>query len=161
MIAASRADCHLLMLTFHAEPEYQAAVESELRAAGVLERVHFVPSVAHADMPELYREADVIVTVPSSDTTPVTLLEAMASGNRIVATDLPSIREWVTPGRGVWLVPAQAPAELATALGEALATSADDRAVFAVENRAVILARASQDGEMGRMEALYRSLGHE
>jgi glycosyltransferase involved in cell wall biosynthesis len=46
---------------------------------------------------DLYRVADVAVSVPSSDGTPSSVLEALACGAALVLSDLPSLREWITP----------------------------------------------------------------
>jgi glycosyltransferase involved in cell wall biosynthesis len=43
----------------------------------------------------LYRAADVAVSVPSSDGTPLSVLEALACGTVPVLSDLPSLRAWV------------------------------------------------------------------
>jgi len=56
----------------------------------------------------------IVVTVPASDATAASLLEAMAAGCVVVANDLPANREWLPPEA---LVPADpTPAEIAAAL---------------------------------------------
>jgi L-malate glycosyltransferase len=54
---------------------------------------------------DLYRASDVIVSVPSSDGTPSSVLEALACGALPVLTDLPSLREWVEDERHGLFVP--------------------------------------------------------
>ncbi|HEX7478947.1 MAG TPA: glycosyltransferase [Polyangiales bacterium] len=157
-VAAKHPDVHLIFLAFHAEQSYQQAVEKPLQAAGVLARVRFVPSVAHDQMPELYREAAAILSVPSSDTTPVSVLEAMACGSPIIASDLPSVREWVTPGVNGWLVAPGDANALAQAVESALALPELQKQAFAAAGRRAVVERASQDAEMTRMEHLYRQL---
>ncbi len=56
------------------------------------------------------------VSVSTHDGTPNTLLEAMALGCLPICGDLPSIREWITPGQNGLLVPADDPAALADAI---------------------------------------------
>ncbi len=65
---------------------------------GIVERVRLPGSAGRADLPELYRRA-AIVAVPSitdqsgnRDGLPNVLLEALASGCAVVATDIPGIR---------------------------------------------------------------------
>jgi glycosyltransferase involved in cell wall biosynthesis len=47
---------------------------------------------------------------------PLKVLESMADGVAVVASDLPAVRELVTHDHDGWLVPADRPAELARAL---------------------------------------------
>lgn len=56
------------------------------------------------------------VSISTHDGTPNTLLEAMALGCLPICGDLPSIREWITPGQNGLLVPADNPAALAEAI---------------------------------------------
>lgn len=65
---------------------------------GVEDSVRFVGRIEHDRLPEAYGAADVYITVPSLDATAVSLLEAMACGNAIIASDLPSNREWISDG---------------------------------------------------------------
>ncbi len=155
-VAGKHPDLHLVFLAYHAEPSYQARVEAQLRAAGLLPRVRFVPSIPHEQMPELYREAAVTLSVPSSDTTPVSVLEAMASGSPIIASDLPSVREWIVPEVNGWLVTPGDSTALARAIESALALPQPRKRAFAEQGRRVVVERASQDAEMTRMEQLYR-----
>jgi glycosyltransferase involved in cell wall biosynthesis len=74
-------------------------------ALGVGDAVRFVGRIEHAQLPEAIGAADVFVTVPSLDATAVSLLEAMACGKAIVASDLPSNREWIVHGETGFIVP--------------------------------------------------------
>ncbi len=60
--------------------------------------------------------AHVSVSISSHDGTPNTLLEAMAAGCLPICGDLPSIREWITPGENGLLVDPQDPKALAEAI---------------------------------------------
>ncbi|MHB8458859.1 MAG: glycosyltransferase family 4 protein [Candidatus Limnocylindrales bacterium] len=128
------------------------------RACGVEERLVVVPGINHDDMAAYYAISDVVVSVPRSDATAVTLLEAMACGRPIVATDLPSPREWIDE---VWrdgIVPVADPAAIAAAVGRLLelpSTMIEDRGSRA---REIVASRADRERNMLRMEMLYRSL---
>lgn len=139
-------------------------LEADLRALaaslGLLDggavRAEFVGRVDDAGLVVALQAADVAVTVPASDATSVALLEAMACGCAIVATDLPANREWVD-GAGGWRVPVGD----VDALADALAALLRDRArtaAMGAHNREVALARASRRVQMDRMWALYLQL---
>ena len=57
-----------------------------------------VPAVDNAVMPLFYNLADVVVSVPSSDGFPVTVLEASACAVPLVVSDLPYCAEWFENG---------------------------------------------------------------
>jgi glycosyltransferase involved in cell wall biosynthesis len=69
--------------------------------------------LSQAEMPMLYRTADLCVSIAEHDGTPNSLLEAMASGAVPICGDLPSIREWIVPGINGGIVPSDAPEMLA------------------------------------------------
>jgi glycosyltransferase involved in cell wall biosynthesis len=109
-----------------------------------------------AGLGERLSRAAVYVSVPSSDGTSVTLLEAMASGAYPVVSDLPSNREWVTREGGT-VVPVRAVAPLADAIVSALEDRAR-RSSAAAHNREVINQRGLWEVNMKRMESAYRNL---
>ena len=85
-------------------PERLAAAIADL---GIGDRIRAIPSVKHDELPELYRAADVCVSVPSSDGTSIAVLEAMASGRAVVVSDLEPNRELMREGEIGLIVPAR------------------------------------------------------
>jgi glycosyltransferase involved in cell wall biosynthesis len=81
--------------------------------------ITFVGGVDHERMPALLAENQVYVSASLSDTTSVSLLEAMATGLFPVVSDIPANREWVTHGENGMLFPAGRPVDLATSIIEA------------------------------------------
>jgi glycosyltransferase involved in cell wall biosynthesis len=149
--------------------------------------VTFVGQQGRSRLAELYLEHDVVVT-PSvraasgdQDGLPVALLEAMASGCAIVASDLPGINEAVVDGTSGLLVPAGDAVLLRSALErlshdqtllDALGSGARSRAAaFSVERRgeeyaallrSVLAAapeRSEDDGRWRRPRSGRRLLG--
>jgi glycosyltransferase involved in cell wall biosynthesis len=71
------------------------------RLAGELQlgaRVEFTGMLGAEALARAYRRSAVFVSVPVSDGTSVSLLEAMAAGCVPVLSDLPANREWITDG---------------------------------------------------------------
>lgn len=74
-------------------------------ALGIAERVDFSGVLDASVLARSYRRAAVFASVPETDGTSVSLLEAMAAGCVPVLSDLPANREWVTEGRNGFLAP--------------------------------------------------------
>jgi glycosyltransferase involved in cell wall biosynthesis len=100
----------------------------------------------------LFSRAEVSVSITSRDGTPNTLLEAMASGAVPVCGDLPSIREWIEPGRNGFLAAFDDPPAVADALRCALRLPGAERSAIGAENRRIVGVRAER-GAVGRQAA--------
>lgn len=149
---------HLVLLRFNADQTTESEILTIAKKTGFSERLHMLNGLPHADMPGAYQMSSVVVSVPNSDTTPVSLLEAMACQTSIIATDLPSIREWIQPNISGWLVPPKDVAALRQALKTALLQPPNMKEVMVARNRQQVITRASLDVHMTKMETCYRQL---
>ncbi|HSW65173.1 MAG TPA: glycosyltransferase family 4 protein [Dissulfurispiraceae bacterium] len=86
------------------------------RQYGVEAHVRLVGDMDYSLLPDLYRMADVVVSVPSFDGTPMSILEGMACGAVPIVSDLPSLREWISDGENGFLVPCRNAGALADRL---------------------------------------------
>lgn len=157
-LAALPPDVAVVMTRHSAQPEELAAVESRAAEHGVSDRVVIVDAVAHAEMPDFYRLADVVLSVPASDGGPNTIVEALASGRPIVASDLAPAREWLGELDPETLVPVGDAAATAKAIGRVLARSPRERDERARRGRAAVEERADQRRTIAAMEQAYRQL---
>jgi glycosyltransferase involved in cell wall biosynthesis len=151
-------DVVVLMSRSAAQADELEAIENKARTLGVSNRLVMVPEIAHSDMADFYRLGDVVVSVPASDSTSVSVLEALACGRPVVASDLPSIREWLWDLDSAALVPVDDPAATAAALIRALALSPKARADVGARGRSIVAERGDQDRSLGHVEAFYRGL---
>ena len=99
----------------------------------------------------LIKRADVYVTASEVDGTSVTMLQAMASGARVVASDTPGNREWIMPGRTGWIFTTGDVAGLAAALTAALA---DDTATVREAAQAEVAVRADWKANVARLSRM-------
>ena len=111
-------DAHLLLVGDGPEG---SAVRARAAELDLTDAVTFVASVPQADLPALYRAADVFALSSDFDNSPNVVLEAMASGLPVVATDVGGVREFVAEGIGGAVVPPGNAAALANALEQYLA----------------------------------------
>lgn len=112
-----------------------------------------------ADIPRLLATADLLVLPSRWEGMPNAVIEAMAAGKAVVATDVEGTRDLVLPGTTGWLVPPAAPESLAAALIEA-ANRADLRRRFGLAGKQRIARHFSLDSVVNQYEALWaRILG--
>lgn len=157
-LAQLPSDVVVLMSRFRGRPDEIEAIERKAEALGLADRVVLLPEIQQAEMADFYRLADVVVSVPASDSTAAVLLEALACERPIVAADLPSVREWLYELDPAALVPVDDPGATAAALLRALDQSPKERAETGRRARQIVVERADQDRSMARVESLYREL---
>src|SRR5262249_35754095 len=75
------------------DPPYAARLQSLCRELGIVDAVRFVGEVRHAELPRLYRRAEIFVQTSLAETFSHPLVEAMASGVPVIASDLGVARE--------------------------------------------------------------------
>lgn len=105
---------------------------------------------------ELARAA-IYLSASRSDSTSLSLLEAMASGAVPVVSDIDGNREWVGEGEGAFLFAPGDAAGVTRALERALADPARSEALRR-RNRAVVEARGDWNANMEEIEALFEAL---
>jgi glycosyltransferase involved in cell wall biosynthesis len=156
---ATLPDDVVLVMTRHlASAEELQAVERLAADLGVVDRIRIIPALPDADMPDLYRLADVVVSVPETDGGPATILEAMACGRQIVATDLPSVREMLGGVDPDGLVPVGDAGAVARAIRRALRRTATEREEIGRLERAAVQQRADRRAALEALEAIHRRL---
>jgi glycosyltransferase involved in cell wall biosynthesis len=105
-------------------PDYRAAFIGEgpllseaarrLERRGLTERVELLG--LRADVPDVLADADIFVLASRSEGLPISILEAMAAGLPVVASDVGGVSEAVVHGETGLLVPPGDPEALASAL---------------------------------------------
>ena len=152
-VKAQRPDARLLFkhTLETTPPEVRAAIDR----LGLGEAVTTIGRGPVA-MPDVYRAADVVVSVSSSDSSPRSVWEALACGRPVVVSDLQWARDELAPGREALFVPLEAPAlveAVSLVLGDAsLAERLGD------EGRARALAELDLAASAARIDELYRSV---
>ena len=156
-LPAVRARVPRLAVTIAGDGPERRRLEKRVRALGLGDLVRFTGHVPHAGLPALLASAAVFVSCARSDSTSISLLEAMARGATPVVADLPGNREWVGHGVEGFLYP---PGDR-KALAEALVRALNDPA-FRAGARLRARARVEKDGDFARAVAgvlgLYTTL---
>lgn len=102
----------------------EAQAEAWVKEYGIEAHVKLLTRIPRTEMADLFRSAQVAVSLSTHDGTPNTLLEAMACGCFPVAGDLEPVREWIEPGVNGLLVDPGDAAATAKAIIEGLRRSA-------------------------------------
>ena len=143
---------HLAVL---GDGELRPSLETLARALHIADRVHFMgwwPDVAAA-----LADLDVVALSSRNEGTPVALIEALAAGRPVVATDVGGVRHVVQDGETGWLCPAGD----AVALGQLLARAMSEPETaerMANEGRRRVAERFGADRMVADHLALYREL---
>jgi glycosyltransferase involved in cell wall biosynthesis len=140
-----------------AKPRYRKELIRRIGQLGLEGVFHLVGECR--DMPAALMLADVVV---SASTAPEgfgrTIVEALAMGRPVIATDHGGARETMLQGETGWLVPPGDPAPLADALRDALALTARQRASLAARSRAWIAERYDAQLMCDATLAVYEEL---
>jgi L-malate glycosyltransferase len=105
-----------LRLTLKGDGPLEQTVRDQVATLGLSGVVCFKKRTAYADVPQDFRQADIFLTTSVSDGTPVSILEAMASGLPCIATDIGGIPEWIEHTKTGLLVPPKSPDLVADAI---------------------------------------------
>jgi glycosyltransferase involved in cell wall biosynthesis len=153
MVLEKYAGVHFVCPSMSKEARAQRWV-TELGIAG---RVELLPTQSRQQMAELFRQAQISLSITTHDGTPNTLLEAMACGCFPIAGDIESLREWITPGVNGLLVDPGNPQALAEAIVKAIAQP-ELRRVAKGRNLELVKERAEYGECMERAGEFYQRL---
>ena len=151
----------LVMSARGADADELEAVRARAAAGGIADRLRVLDDVPHERLPALFRLADVVVSVPETDSFSVTMLEAMACGTPIVASDLPAVTPVLGPLDPLapeLIAPVGDARSTASAIDRALRLDPAERARLGDRLRSFVRETSDYDTSMATMEGIYRRL---
>jgi len=123
LIAARRPDVHFV---FVGRGALEAEIRADVRRRGLEHRSHFLGW--RDDLPLIYADLDVAALSSVNEGTPVSIIEAIASGLPVVATEVGGVPDVLRNGARGSLVPPRDPRAMATAIERAFSPEAKARA---------------------------------
>ncbi len=151
-------EAFVLFTNYNIDQAYKQELGRLIGELNLVEVVRWLPAASSpVEMAQRYRASDVVVSVASSDSAAISVIEAMACGRPVVCSDLPALREFVNPGETGWLVPVRQPAPLASAILHVL-ENAQEAAEYGQRAHQFVVERVGLDVQMGCMEAIYYQL---
>jgi glycosyltransferase involved in cell wall biosynthesis len=137
---------------------YEAQIRQIFWQGAASDRVRFVGAISHDEMPDYYRLADVTVSIPSSDGTPMSVLESMACETPVLVSRIPNYdAHYIEDQKTVLMVDQRDPGAVATGLIRLL-QDYSLAACIAAEAKRRVTASASYESQMARMNELYDKL---
>ncbi len=133
----------------------RASLGELARELGIGSRVRLIGELAPERMPAVYSAADLLVLASSSEGWPNVVLEALACGTPVVATDVGGVPEILTADVAGTIVAERTTETIAAAVGDRLARVADRAAVRAFASR------FSWDEVVRQQTALYQRIAAE
>jgi len=112
LVLAKRSDARFVCSSMQGESQ----ALQWMKELNIEHAVQLNPPLSHAQMGDVFRGAQIIVSPSIHDGTPNSLLEGMACGCFPIAGDLESIREWITSAQNGLLVDPGNPQAIADAI---------------------------------------------
>jgi glycosyltransferase involved in cell wall biosynthesis len=137
--------------------EQRQTLEKLANSLGVLENILFLGLVPHDELPDYLSSSDIYVSTSLSDSSSLSLQEAMACELAPVVTDLSGNREWVNDGENGFIVPQNDSQALAKKVIY-LIEHEEVRGIFGRLGRKIIQERAEYEKEMEKAGGLYEDL---
>ncbi len=145
----------IVLIQYNSDKSYEAELLKYIHQHNLTKNVVWQKYLTPKELVGLYSSAEAVVSVPRTDGTPMTVLEAMSCGAITVASDLPSLRDWITHKQTGWLVNQQNPNALYDALNEIINLSPAEKLKISAASRQVILEKATIDHCVSIIESCY------
>ena len=137
-----------------------SSVRERLAATGWDRRVHLLPATRTTETRSVYLAIDGLVLPSNREGFPNAVLEALAHGRPVIATDVGDARLLVDHGKTGWVIPSSDPDALAAAIGEFADTPADKRRRMGEMGSAFVLKEYSVERLVERtLDVYFRVLG--
>ena len=142
-----------------AKPEVNSqAIYDLVDQLEIKDAVEFYEPRQYHEMPDLYNRADCGISIPNTDGASVAKLEAMSCGIPLIASDIPSNREWIDYGKDGILVKKDDLADLVLKMSQVCDVGYECLDTMGANARAKVVQYADFNEEMKKADHIYRML---
>lgn len=127
-------------------------------AAGIADRLHHLPGLDRAAMPQFYAACDILLLSSRIEGAPLAMLEALAMGCPVAATDVGDAALLIREGINGFIVPVAAPEALTPRIAKLVGDEAALERMRSAARRAVIDNGRSADAMLAAYRALIRPI---
>lgn len=156
-VRAIRSDVYFLIAlpSVILDEDYFAVIRESVARNGLETLIRFVDSIEYHEIADYIRLADVTVSIPDTDGTPMSVLESMACGTSTVIGNLPDYdRDYFEHEKTTLMVDVKDPQSIATAIMRYLSDSEFTRRITQ-EARRRVEATGAYEHQMSKMEEIY------
>jgi len=153
-VIKTKPNVHFLIIGEGTQKRYLQKIADDLN---LQKHVTFVGSIPNEEVAEFLANSDIYVSTSLSDSTSVSLLEAMAAQLPVVVTDIEGNREWIKNGENGFVIPKSNPDLLAEKI-DVLLGEEKTAEKFGVCNRKIVEEKANYDKEMAKVERIYERI---
>jgi L-malate glycosyltransferase len=146
-----------LLQSYNIDEIYKNKLEKRINELGIKSSLRWVPFQSPDRYADYFRISNVVISIPSSDSMPITVLEALACGSPVIVSDLPSMREIIIDQVNGKIVPIRNIQALASATIDLL-NNPQLQTSFSQYNTHWVQKNANRDIELKKMESLYLDL---
>lgn len=146
-----------LELTIVNDGDMRSELENTVNSLQLNNKVKILGAVSRDKVVSLLKEKDVYISIPTSDSTSVTLLEAMACGIFPIVSDLPANKEWITDNHNGYILKDISVDEMYNAMKKSLNNISTINESAAINN-AIIKERALWQENMTNVRNAYCNL---
>jgi glycosyltransferase involved in cell wall biosynthesis len=144
--------------TYARDADYEQKVREIIEKNNAMEHARFVGAIPHNEMADHYRLADVTVSIPGTDGTPMSVLESMACGTPVVVGAIPDYdEEYIQSGSTVLAAKTDDSNDVARAIVRLINEQGLIRQLTTEARRRVELS-GSYQSQMSRMDQHYKEL---
>lgn len=145
------------VLPVSTDVDYERRVR-DILSADSANRVRYLDAIPHDRMVDYYRLADVTISIPSSDGTPLSVLESMACGTPVVLSDIADYdSRYFEDKKTVLTADVTDSDSIASALTSILQNNESANSL-AIEARRRVVTYGSYEAQMSRMDELYHAV---
>ncbi|RPI28523.1 MAG: glycosyltransferase family 1 protein [Chloroflexota bacterium] len=147
-----------VIFTYNQDVEIFRQFKTIIHEQQVEQAVRYVDRLADDyTIAQYYQACDLAISVPESDGTPISVLEAMACGKAVIASDLPTLLDWASDGQEAIFVPVGDVEAIEKAIVQLLGDS-ELRERMGQNALKVVSQRADRRIWMKRSEEIYHQL---
>ena len=133
-----------------------SAFRDAARASGIADRLHHLPRIDRAAMPQFYAACSILVMSSRIEGTPLAMLEALAMGCPVATTDVGDAALVIREGINGFLVPVAAPEALTPRIAGLVGDEAALERMREAARQSIIDTGRSADAMLAAYKALMR-----
>jgi glycosyltransferase involved in cell wall biosynthesis len=139
------------------EPSFLDALQRRVRELGLEGRIEFLGPIPFSRLLQEMEGAGIIALTSLEETSPLAVMEAMASARPVVATEVGGTRHLVETGSSGWIVPSRDPEAVARGLSSLFADPSRARR-FGERGRTIARSRFHVDAVVERTLGVYSAV---